>query len=370
MEKVFITLAIHTYDYAVGLRRVLEKNGIATELENVNIDNPKLASGVRVRIAQDDLPLALRLVENPELFSPSLPSGKRASKKPKVLVPVDFSDYSFTAAKVAFAYADLLDLQPVLLHVYATPYFDGNLGNTDTFTLERSDIQVRKDLKASANIEMNHFIKRIKQAVADGDIPDLHFAHEIFEGVPEEAILNYANSNLPALIVMGTRGSHKKAQDMVGSVTAEVLDSSAFPIFTVPEKFEFSSLEHFDNVAFFCNIDQHDLLAMDSFIRINNAKPMNITIIPVNDRVGSKLKGRVEALYNYFTSHYPAQQFSVADLGQNDLKNTIQQLIESGHVKMLVIPNKKKNIFARLFNPSIAHKILFERDIPMLALPV
>ena len=35
-----------------------------------------------------------------------------------------------------------------------------------------------------------------------------------------------------------------------------------------------------------------------------------------------------------------------------------------------IIPNKKKNIFARLFNPSVAHKILFLTDTPMLVVPV
>ena len=39
-------------------------------------------------------------------------------------------------------------------------------------------------------------------------------------------------------------------------------------------------------------------------------------------------------------------------------------------IKLIVVPNKKKNIFARLFNPGMAHRVVFDSNLPMLALPV
>jgi Universal stress protein UspA and related nucleotide-binding proteins len=43
-------------------------------------------------------------------------------------------------------------------------------------------------------------------------------------------------------------------------------------------------------------------------------------------------------------------------------------LKEAG-IDMLVIGNRKRNIFARLFNPSMAHKMLFHSDTPLLVIP-
>ena len=40
------------------------------------------------------------------------------------------------------------------------------------------------------------------------------------------------------------------------------------------------------------------------------------------------------------------------------------------HIDLIVVPNKKKNIFARFFNPSLAHRLLFHSDIPMMVIPV
>ncbi len=64
----FITVAIHTYERALSLRSILENEGIEVELNNVNLEVPGLSSGVRVRIREEDLPLALRIIENAELF--------------------------------------------------------------------------------------------------------------------------------------------------------------------------------------------------------------------------------------------------------------------------------------------------------------
>ena len=65
-----ITVAIHTYDRAIELKNLLEKEGIEVLLQNVNLEHPTVSSGVRVRIHENDLPLALRIIEHREIFTP------------------------------------------------------------------------------------------------------------------------------------------------------------------------------------------------------------------------------------------------------------------------------------------------------------
>ena len=68
-DNRLITLAIHTYDKALALKNILESEGVIAVLNNVNLENPTISSGIRVRIYEKDLPLALRIVENPEIFT-------------------------------------------------------------------------------------------------------------------------------------------------------------------------------------------------------------------------------------------------------------------------------------------------------------
>ena len=106
------------------------------------------------------------------------------------------------------------------------------------------------------------------------------------------------------------------------------------------------------------------------FLRIFKSESLQIDIVPVNERAGTKIYERVKMLVKYFETHYTDITFNSVILAHRSFRNDVETLIKNHKIKLLVVPNKKKNIFARLFNPSIAHKMLFERDIPMLVLPV
>lgn len=45
-------------------------------------------------------------------------------------------------------------------------------------------------------------------------------------------------------------------------------------------------------------------------------------------------------------------------------------MIADNHIQLMIVPNKKSSAFSRFFRPTLAHRILFERDVPLLVLPV
>lgn len=370
MDERYITLAIHTYDFAIGLRKVLEENGIDARLENVDLEGGSLSSGVRVRIPSSSLPLALHIVETSMSASPAIASLKLEGMRNKVLIPVDFSPYSYVACAVGFAFARLLQADAVLLHVYSSPYFDGNLADSSGLALDLADMKVRKDMSDASRMEMSKLARRLRKDIINGVLPPVKISTVSLEGVPEDVIIEYTRANEPMLIVMATRGSSKKASEMVGSVTAEVMDMVKVPLFTVPENFVYSSLADMKNIAFFCNVDQHDMVAMDLFLRQLPKSSLNVFLVPVSDRAGSKLRARMDTLENYFTENYPDHHFENVIFKKADFRADMEKFITDTPVDMLVVPDKKKNVFLRLFNPSIAHKIIFERDIPMMVLPI
>ena len=187
-DNVYITLAIHTYDMAVALKQELESAGVPVQLENVDICNPRPACGVRVRIPEGMLPKALNIVEN-RVHGAQVEMKINGMQK-KVLVPIDFSEYSMTACKVAFAFARKMSLHPVLMHVYATPYFDGSLSFPDSFTVDMRDSEVRKNLQDAAALEMKRFCAKIDSEIENGNMPAIGYSRNIVEGVPGDVILD------------------------------------------------------------------------------------------------------------------------------------------------------------------------------------
>lgn len=406
MRKV--TVALHTRDHADRLRRLLEHEGVSVDLVVARLGQRLTEHPIEVRISEDDIPAALRIIENIEIFpldaedglveggddaepasqdrsgvNVSLRVGLRrkitVNHKPAgkmILVPVDFSDYSFTATRLAFELASEHGASITLLNAYVAPSRAENFSlTTDAGFPDIADEEASLELGSLANKRMDEFSEKVKDYIKSGVIPAVKFVTEVVEGLAEEVILEYARSTSPMLIVMGTRGAGKKEEDMVGSVTAEVLDSCRSVAFTVPESIKLTSAaSDMRQVAFFANLDDDDFTVLEKVHELFPTMPFAINLVYAGRRRGRGQVGdneqQMEMLLDYCKVHYPGYRFELTRVaGVNDIED-FERMQDEKPVEMIIMANKRKNALARLFNPGMAHRLLFHCDIPMLVVPV
>lgn len=370
----FITVAIHTYDKAIALRALLEREGLEVQFRNVNIEQPVISSGIRVRIHERDLPLALRIIENREIFADPILPARQGDPALPVVVPTDFSDISLMATVTAFKIAAAHGTSIILLHTYIDPYVAGTMQLTDSLTYEIADANAREQVESAAKAQMRHLASRLKDMIKKGELPPVKFDTCVTEGVPEDAISEYAKANNPFLIVMATRGAKRKELDLIGSVTAEVLDKCRFTVLALPEppSPDAGSFK-VKNVLFFSNIEQEDILAMDTLYRIFPKAMAHVTIVNLPGKKRQIMRNPSEAaaaLRDYCTQNFRNYTFEIKDLNIKEALSDFDRLEAERHFDLIVVPNKKKNVFSRFFNPSLPHKVLFSSDLPTLVIPV
>lgn len=365
----YITVAIHTYEKAIALRRQLENEGIAVELNNVNLEVPGFSSGVRVRIPETDLPLALRIIENGELFV----SDSGTDKGHTILVPVDLSENSYKAACLAANIAASQGARLHFLYSYIDPYIAGKVQFTDTITYDVGDRGAREQMVQNAGQLLDNFLCRLRNDMKKGAVPVVSYGQTVTEGVPEDAISEFAKSSPPYLIVMGTRAADQKDKEMIGSVTAEVLDEGHFTVLTLPEPVELTKALKPQNVLFLSNLDQNDILAIDTLYRLfgGEGTHVNIVHIPKKKRFSDMSADKaLRALSDYCRNNFAHYHFETVPVNQAESEREFVRLNEITPFDLVVVPNRRRNAFSRLFNPGIAHRILFRTDIPMLIIPV
>lgn len=366
----YITIAIHTYEKALSLRALLESEGIAVELNNVDLQVPGFSSGVRVRIPDTDLPLALRIIENKELFQHSV-DGE--TKVHAILVPVDLSEKSYKAACVAAEIAAAIKGEMVFLYSYIDPYIAGNVQFTDNLTYEIGETGAREQMIANARQLLRNFYERVRTAMKKGSIPVVKIRQAVVEGVPEDAIVEYAKDCAPYLIVMGTRGADRKESEFIGSVTAEVLDEGRFTVLTVPETLEPESSYSPHNILFMSNLDQDDILAIDALYRTFGSSEAKVSIIHLPNRrrfTAASADKALRRLSDYCRDNFSHYHFHTIPVAHTDIEKEFAELQAANQFDLIVVPNRHRNAFSRLFNPGLAHKLLFSADIPMLVIPV
>ena len=355
-----ITVAIHTFERALELKNTLEEEGIEVVLHNVNLDEKVLASGVRVRIRERDLPQALQIIESPETIT----SDRRC-----VLLPVDFGKYSLKSVRIGMEYARRTRGKVILLHCYANERHTMSLPfGSDRYDSPEDDV---KAIKKNAGQLMDDFVQTLYDKIAAGELPKVNIETKVTEGIPEEQILHYAHKYDVSLIVMGTSGTNRHRQNLIGSVAGEVMDACKFPIFTVPIGMPDVGLTDITHVAFFSNLIQQDLLSFDRFARLFNMRGVDVTIIPVVDKKDRKLVDQsLQQLVQYCREHYPECTFKTKRIATKTFVESFGQYAQNENIQLIAVPNKKSSIFSRLFNPSIAHRVLFQTDTPMLVVPV
>ncbi|MDE6309839.1 MAG: universal stress protein, partial [Muribaculaceae bacterium] len=201
-DSRLITVAIHTFNRATMVKNLLENEGVEVTLQNVNLTEPSVSSGVRIRIHEDDLPLALRIIENAEIFT--TPTGHDFNSAPPILVPTDFTEYSERAAHIAFDIAHRIGGSITFLHAYIDPSQSGHLQLSDALTYDPLDAEERIRLEEDEKQRTSQFTNKFRQGIKQGTIPAVKFKSIVVEGVPEDTILEHAKLNNPPLIVMGT----------------------------------------------------------------------------------------------------------------------------------------------------------------------
>ncbi|MDE6682605.1 MAG: universal stress protein, partial [Muribaculaceae bacterium] len=316
--------------------------------------------------------------ESGDNYSAAEIAMKMAGRSGNLRIPVDFSDSSLLSVKMGFSLARRLSIHPVLMHAFVAPLFSpGNpiseqlSGNPEDYLEQAMEETVAvKDLRMAAQKKMKSFKDKIVTLQHDGEIQDCQFSTSILEGVPEEAILNYCSETPPMLVVMATRGIEKKEEELIGSVTAEVLDSCRVPVLTVPDNHDGLTIKDIKRLMLFCNIDQHDVLAVDALMRMFDYPVCEITLVPAVEKRKAVSKDKLEELCAYFNDNFPSAKFNVRIPDSKEYRKEIDGIINDDKIQMLIVPNKKTNIFSRIFHPTMAHRFLFERDMMMLALPV
>ncbi len=367
-----ITIAIHTFERAHRMKTLLETHGVKVALQNVNLTNPSISSGVRVRIAEADLPLALRIVENAEIFSPEVMDEKKGQRK--ILVPVDFSDNSFKACIVAFRIAAIHDATVHLLHSYIDPTYTARASMQLSETLDFEpgadaieDITMEREISRVAADSMRDLEAKIREKIKDGVLPPARFDSEVVEGLPEDSVDEYAGTHHPMLIVMGTKGADETNRHLFGSVTAEVLDSCRCTILTVPDSTSIPTVDKLRNVIFFASGTQDDILTLDALYRLLPETSLSITLVALPEKGTEK---GAQGLLSYCRGHYPPYTFSLSPLSLTNPVDDYDRIAEGQKVDFIVVGTRKRNIFARLFSPTLAHKLLFHADTPLLSIPV
>jgi nucleotide-binding universal stress UspA family protein len=142
-----------------------------------------------------------------------------------IIVPVDFSETSDEAWRVACDVARLAASTLHLVHVTPEPFQQPWAIEAMAVDLEALTLQWMNDSKA-----------KLEKFVAPSGIDAERITRIVLRGVPQTRITEYAADQGADLIVMGTHGYGPLKHLLLGSVAERVVRHAACPVLTVPHR--------------------------------------------------------------------------------------------------------------------------------------
>ncbi|MDR1332606.1 MAG: universal stress protein [Tannerella sp.] len=370
-EEKLVTLAIHTYEKAQILKTILESEGIDVYIHNVNLIQPVISAGVRVRIKESQLPHALRVINDVKWQDNSEVNENTVSRENTILIPVDFSDYSLKACEIGFNYAHRTGAEVMLLHVYFNTFIPSvfpYLNNEVNKHHEDESIHV---VYRRVKEDVGKLCGVINRKIHEGELPAVKYDYTLREGLPEEEIIAYVREHQPTMIVMGTRGMKQKNADLIGSVTGEVIGLTKTPLLAVPEHIPFNDLGKIQRLAFGTSFRPDDLVAFDKLAELmKDMKNLQIQLFNISTSHNEWNEIRLTGFREYLKKQYPDLTIDYAVTPDGDLPEAIDRLVKEQQIDIIAFSARRRGVIMRVFSPSIAHKMLFHSNTPLMVVPV
>ncbi|HKJ42367.1 MAG TPA: universal stress protein [Sunxiuqinia sp.] len=362
MEEKIITIALLPYSKAEVLRSLLEAKGISCSLENVNMIQGAVAAGVKVRINAKDAKKAYPILDR----MLGKPAKSYQQTENAILVPVDFSSSSLKAGAMAFEIAQKLDATMVFYHVIPQP---------DYFTIPYSDVMAfdaglydhLKEREEHVNKEFVGFLKKLADLVGQKAWKSVKMEQIVKMGYAEEDILNYTEVHPPRLIVMGIKDPEKERETIMGSTTAGVIYNADVPVFVIPEKAPILNLASVKKVAYATNFDVKDFASIDKLLGI--LKPFNteVTCIHIGDKDQQEWdEAKLKAMSKELKRNYKDTNLKCTMIEGKEVLADLEKYIQENKIDVLSLTTHKRNMITRIFNPSIARKMVFHMKTPLL----
>ncbi|GIV29477.1 MAG: hypothetical protein KatS3mg028_0543 [Bacteroidia bacterium] len=265
----------------------------------------------------------------------------------KILVGVDFSEYSRTTTKYATQLANKLGADVTLIHTYTLPLVN----------FETGYIPPIEDIQKEAEAEMNALLNSFS---------GYRYNTVIKMGFASEVISEYAAEHNFDLIILGIAGHGFVKKHLIGSTAYQVSKESKIPVLIVPKDAEYKPIE---KIAFACDFHK-DLHRTELYLKVKNIVQYlgsNLEIISVvSDDKSVDTKFAEEYLYfekkmedipheHYFVTHDKAAE-------------GILEFIKARKSDWLIISPLKHTIFEKLFKESVTKEIVFHSPIPVLTI--
>ncbi len=277
----------------------------------------------------------------------------------KVLFPTDFSNAAENAYLYALKLADRFGASINVIHVYEVLRFH-------TWIEESMNTQEVNDKITLGEFErFKDQIEVLKRIALEHQLADISVHYTLKESdYVVDAIITEAEATEVDLIVIGTTGASGLKELFFGSVASKVMEQAPCPVFVVPETATYRGIQ---KIGLTLEYKSGELELIERSLAFARLLGAHLHCLHVDIFDPDKVKVRLVEYKDGFKDEPDISFHTEYGL---DVESRILEFMKSGFIDVVMMQVHQRSLFQELFSYSIAKRVAYHSDIPLIAIQV
>ena len=272
----------------------------------------------------------------------------------KILFPTDFSDASKNAFIYALQLAESIKAEVVTIHVYQLP--QTNYINVSEYLHEIYDVN---ELSNFENYKDE--VPSLRRIAEQNNLGHIKISHALILGnlVPE--IKKITENEKIDFVVMGTKGATGIKETFFGTVATKVMNDVKALVLIIPEHCRYQPIK---KMLFLTQYKSEDTAAFKTVMSLSEIFQAPVDCLRVASAQDESLND-IRADWKVLMEH---QQVVFHSIEGDDVEGIILNFIALHKINLIAMHVYHRNFFEKLFEISLAKKLAFHINVPILGI--
>lgn len=337
--------------------------------EGFKTTNSNIPQGIKLKVRANETEKAIKLLLqiHKEYDLDKIEQDSSVKDKKKILVPIDFSEYSINACKFAVGIAEKINAEINFLYVYKDPNDIGPDKHTTSW--EKHAKYVSEEAFNKAQNSLLEFSNNLKKHIPVENLSKVKIHYSLLKGKPEKVIVNISEKYKPDVVIMSPKGKDEKKSTFIGSVTTKVIDNVHFPVLTIPKSATYQDIKKII-IMYATNFNDADNSSLNKLLKIMAPFDKEIHCVHFNIHADPYQQSKVDKLNQLFKKEYSKLKIVCKVFESNNIISGFDEFIEEKNIDIISFSKPKRSLLYKLFHQSNLGKLVSTEKIPMLIFPV
>lgn len=272
----------------------------------------------------------------------------------RILVPVDFSNYSIEALKVAAQIARKNNYEIILLHLLELPH-QGN----DAFGNGNSIPEII--------LFKNKAISKLEELMESSFLEGIDIFESIEFNKVDKGIIDSSVKNDVDLIIMGSHGTSGFNEILVGSNTEKIVRFSNIPVLVIKKELKEFKANNFVFASDFSKETLKPFRKMLEFAKIFNSK---LSLVTICTPASFKTTAATEKIMEDFIANFDIDDYSIHIYNDTNIENGIINFSKSIKADLIGLCTHGRTGLAHFYNGSIGEDLVNHASKPVITFKI